>query len=260
MPDLVQRWVTGDAEAGEALYRAYFARVRSFIATRGVKDVDAEDIAQEALIAGLEGLRGGAQPDQLTGWIMGIAKHIQARRTRLLLKDLESIDPRQRSAPSRVIRKEMDDVLHGTLKSLSGLDRQVLELAHRSGLSRKEIAERLDVEVKAIHSRMERVEGKLREALSRHFTTLALGKLERRGVSLDQIEGLRPLFRDPVILRHLEELPEEMAARRLGVPVTTLRARLRSAYELLGSDEAPDFAKARAESRKRHPKGPRPAT
>ncbi len=249
MPDLVQRWAAGDAEAGEALYRGYFARVREFLAGRGVKEADAEDIAQEALIAGLDGLREGAMPRQLTGWIMGIARHLQARRTRLLLRDLETADPRQRSAQSRVIRREMHDVLHSTLKSLSAADRQVLDLAHRGGLSRKEIAEKLKLDVDAVQSRMARAEERLREALSRHFTTLAVGTMEGRTVLLEAILALRPMFREPVILRRLEELPEELAARRLGVPVPTLRARLHSAYELLGVDEASDFSKAREEHR-----------
>lgn len=250
MPDLVQRWVAGDAEAGEALYRDYFSRVRRYLAGRGVKEVDAEDIAQEALIAGLEGLREGAMPEEVTGWIMGIARHLQARRTRLILRDLETADPRQRSAQSKVIRQEMNAVLAATLKSLSEPDRRVLDLAHRAGLSRKEIAEELEVDVDAVHSRMARAEEKLREALSRHFTTLAVGRLQGQEIPLEAIQGLRPMFRDPVVLRHLEDLPEQVAARRLNVPVPTLRARLRSAYELLGADAVPDFAPARRAYRK----------
>ena len=250
MPDLVQRWAAGDPKAGEALYRGYFSRVRDYIAGRGAKDADAEDIAQEALIAGLEGLREGAVPEQLTGWIMGIARHLQARRTRLVFRDLEAADARQSSAQSKVIRREMNDVLSSTLKTLPASDRRVLDLAHRAGLSRKEIAEELEVDVDAVHSRMGRAEEKLREALSKHFTTLALGRLQGRLVSLEAVLALRPMFRDPLILRHLEDLPEEAAARRLGIPAPTLRARLRSAYELLGFDEAPDFSHARRAHRK----------
>ena len=251
MPDLVQRWAAGDAEAGEALYRGYFGRVCHYMATRGVKEVDAEDIAQEALLAGLEGLRDGALPEQLTGWIMGIARHLQSKRTRLILGEVEKLDPTMRSAQSKVIRREMDEVLSATLKSLTPADREVLDLLHRSDLSRKEVAERLEVDVEAVHSRMVRVEDKLREALSRHFTTLAVRRFGVPEVPLEAVLALRPIFREPVVLRHLEDLPEEVAARRLGLPAATLRARLRSAYELLGEDEAPDFSKAREEYRKR---------
>lgn len=250
MGDLIERWASGDESAGEALYRDYFERVRDFIATRGVAPADADDIAQDALLAGLEGLRDGAQPEQFTGWIMGIAKHLQSKRTRLLLSDIDRADPRQRGAGSLLIRKEMSDLLRATLKSLTPADRRVLDLFHRAGLSRKEIAERLKVDVDAIHSRLDRLRGKLRDALSNHFTTLAVRRLEGQGVSIDAIRSLRPLFRESVTLRHLEDLTEAEAARRLNIPASTLRARLKSAYELLGFDEAPDFSKAREAYRK----------
>lgn len=245
MSGLIERWAGGDEAAGEKLYRDYFTRVRDFIATRGAKDADADDIAQEALIAGLDGLRDGAQPEALTGWIMGIAKHIQARRTRLLLDDLDRADPRERGAGSRVIREEMGELLRSTLRSLSDTDRRVLDLAHRAGLSRKEIADKLHVDVDAIYSRLERVRGRMREALSKHFTTLVVRRLEDKGPSIEAVRALRPLFREAVTLRHLERLTESEAARRLGVPAATLRARLSSAYELLGFEEAPDFSRAR---------------
>ena len=249
MANLIERWGAGDESAGEALYRDYFSRVRDFIGARGAKEADAEDIAQEALIAGLEGLREGAQPEQLTAWIMGIARHVQARRTRLLLHESDRADPRQRGAGSMLIRKEMSDLLSSTLSQLSEADRKVLDLSQRLGLTRKEIAEKMDVDVEAIHSRLERLRGKLRESLSKHFTTLAMRRMEARGTSMDAIRSLRPLFREPVILRHLDDLTEAEAARRLEVPAATLRARLRSAYELLGHDEAPDFSQARKEYR-----------
>ena len=53
MDDLIARWVAGDAAAGEELYRRYYHRVKEFVIKRGATIVDAVDIAQEALIAGL---------------------------------------------------------------------------------------------------------------------------------------------------------------------------------------------------------------
>lgn len=50
--------------------------------------------------------------------------------------------------------------------------------------------------------------------------------------------------------RHLEDLSEDAAALRLGIPAATLRARLRSACEILGVDAAADFSAAREEHRK----------
>ena len=62
MDDLIARWVAGDAAAGEELYRRYYHRVKEFIIKRGAHIVDAEDVAQEALIAGLDGLKAGLKP------------------------------------------------------------------------------------------------------------------------------------------------------------------------------------------------------
>lgn len=249
MADLIERWATGDEAAGEALYRDYFTRVRDFMTIRGLKALDAEEVAHEALAAGLEGLRDGARPEEWTAWIMGIAKHVQAKRRPLVLPLLSAEDSRSPSARSQVIRKEMSALLGAELKELSATDRRMLDLAHRAGLSRKEIAEKLEVDVEAIHSRFDRVIGKLKGALSKHFTELSMRGPEARGVSMADIHALRPLFRQPMILRHLEGKSEEEAARHLAIPLATLRARLQSGYELLGRGGAPDFSRAREEHR-----------
>ena len=72
--------------------------------------MDAEDIAQEAMIAGLEGLSAGARPDRLTHWLLGIARHLSFRRKRQESDPaLEHVvDPKRRSARSMAIRREMD--------------------------------------------------------------------------------------------------------------------------------------------------------
>ena len=71
--------------------------------------------------------------------------------------------------------------------------------------------------------------------------------MEKRPVGLEAIQKLRPAFRRAITTRHLEDLPEPEAARRLEVPIPTLKARLTSAYEMLGGA---DFTKAREEYQK----------
>jgi len=56
--DLIDRWVAGDPGAAEEIYRVYYRRAREFARTLGARLNDAEDIAQEAPIAWLEGLKG----------------------------------------------------------------------------------------------------------------------------------------------------------------------------------------------------------
>lgn len=251
MDDLIARWVAGEEPAAEELYRAYFSRVTGFLRRRGFHSQDAEDLAQEAMIAGLDGLKAGKKPDHLTKWLYGVARNLAKNRTVLRLdNDLDQEDPAQRSARSLVIRSEMKDLLDRTLESLTEKEREIIDLYHRSDLSQKEIGERLDLPPDAVHGRFSRARQRLREALSRHFTTIVASRLEARpSVSLADIQALRPGFRSVVTAVHLEELSPEQAAAKLGVPQATLRARLRSAYELLGDDDAPDFSKAREDYR-----------
>lgn len=254
MDELIDRWAAGEAAAAEALYRKYFERVQEFLKRRGCGAHDAEDLAQEAMIAGLDGLKGGKRPDKLTHWLFGIARHLSRRRTRLRLgDDLDREDPAQRTARSVVIRREMRDLLERTMKSLTPGEREILDLSHRAGLSRKEIGERLDLPPEAVHARFQRARGRLREALADHFTTIVASRLKSAPVSLADVQALRPGFRSAVTAVHLEELSPDQAALKLGVPLATLRARLRSAYEMLGGDEAPDFGRAREEFRRTRP-------
>ncbi len=251
MDDLIARWVAGEDAAAEELYRTYYGRVKEFLKHRGFRAQDAEDLAQEAMIAGLDGLRAGKKPDHLTKWLYGVARNLSKNRTVLHLEnDLDPEDPEQRTARSLVIRREMDDLLRRTLNSLTAKEREIIDLYHRSGLTQKEIAERLDLPPDAVHARFQRARLRLREALSQHFTTIVASRLERAPVSLADVQALRPGFRAVVAAVHLEELSPEQAALRVGVPLATLRARLRSAYEILGYDEPPDFSKAREEHRR----------
>src|SRR6185503_844681 len=100
MDKIIAQWVAGDAAAADQLYRHYFHRVKEFIVKRGATIVDAEDVAQEALIAGLEGLKAGRKPERLTHWLLGIARHLSFDRERTPSDAHldEIVDPKRRSA------------------------------------------------------------------------------------------------------------------------------------------------------------------
>jgi RNA polymerase sigma factor (sigma-70 family) len=249
MDEIIARWVAGDAAAAELLYRHYFHRVREFIIKRGASIVDAEDVAQEALIAGLEGLKAGRKPERLTHWLLGIARHLSFGLERAPSDDHleEIVDPKRRSAKSMVIRREMDALLARALEEMSPNDRQIVDLRYRAGLSRKEIADRLELSMDTIHTRCERAHARIREALSRHFTTVVLERLESRAVRLEDIRALRPAFRQVIVTKHLKGLSDREAALSLQLPEATYRARLGSAYEILRCDPQADFSKAREE-------------
>jgi RNA polymerase sigma-70 factor (ECF subfamily) len=249
MDEIIARWIAGDAAAAEELYRQYFHRVREFIIKRGAHIVDAEDIAQEAMIAGLDGLKGGSRPDRLTHWLLGIARHLSYQKPRpVSSRELEDVvDPRRRSAKSMAIRREMEGLLERALERMTPNDRQVVDLHYRAGLSRKEIAERLDLPIEVVHARCDRTRSRLRAALSRHFTTIALTKMETEAVALKEIRELRPAFRQVILAKHLKGLNDREAASFLQLPEATFRARLASAYEILGRSADADFSEAREE-------------
>ena len=248
MDEIIARWVAGDAAAAEELYSAYYHRVKEFIVKRGANLVDAEDIAQEALIAGLEGLKAGRKPERLTLWLFGIARHVSCRRW--LPTDDEAlgqdVDTRRRSAKSMAVRREMNALLERALEKMTPCDREIVDLHYRAGLSRKEIADRLDLPMEAIHARCDRAHSRLRAALSRHFTTVTLADLDS-GISLQDIRTLRPAFRQVITAKHLQGLSDGEASLRLQLPQATFRARLQSAYEILKCDPQADFSKAREE-------------
>lgn len=260
MDDLIGRWLAGDRAAGDELYQSYFLRVKEFVIKLGETVNDAEEVAQRAILAGLEGIQAGNRPDRLTYWILGIARNINARRTRLECRDdLSERSGLLPSSQTQTVRREMNGLLEKTLEGLTERDREMLDLLHRQNLSRKEVAERLDIPVGALHARCERAYARMRSTLSRHFTTLALTGLGRAPVTLEEIQALRPSFRQAVIARHLEDLSESEAALRAEVPVGTLRARLKSAYELLKCEAGADFAGAK-EAWKKEKAAVRPAS
>ncbi|HKS17389.1 MAG TPA: sigma factor-like helix-turn-helix DNA-binding protein, partial [Planctomycetota bacterium] len=80
---------------------------------------------------------------------------------------------------------------------------------------------------------------RLRAFLSGHFTTMVLAG---NPPTMERVMSLRPSFRAAFLARHVEELPPEKAAAKLGIPVATLEERLSFAYETLGCSERTDFA------------------
>ena len=198
--------------------------MKEFIIKRGAHIVDAEDIAQEALIAGLEGLKAGSKPDRLTHWLLGIARHLSFRQKR---QDSDPalehvVDPKRRSAKSMAIRREMDVLLAQTLEGMTPNDREIVDLLYRAQLTRKEISDRLEIPIEAVHARCDRAHSRLRAALSRHFTTVTLTKLDPSTVALEDIRALRPAFRQVIIARHLRGLSDRDASRELQLPESTL--------------------------------------
>jgi RNA polymerase sigma factor (sigma-70 family) len=246
--DLLDRWLRGDEAAGEVLCARYLARAKDFADRIAGREFDADEIAAEAVAAGLEGLRGGSRPDRMTAWLHGIIRNlirhrIRDKQARAVLPDRPA--PVPAGIPTRAARREQEQLLDELLPRLTPKEREVIHL-FRKGLNREDIAKRLGIDVNAVNARFKRAFRQLREGFSKKFTTLVV-RTCRTSVTWGEIRNLRPSFRQAVIVRHLEGKRRSDAARQLGIPPDTLDARLQTAYEVLRCDESADFAAARAE-------------
>lgn len=251
MEDLIARCLAGDGEAANELCRAYHVRLREYAVSRGASLVDAEDIAQDSLVAALQGLGQGRRPERLTWWLLGIARNMHRNLRRPVLggpiEEGRIAGAAHSSARTLAVKREMNALLDRSLSKLSPADRDLLRMLHHEGLSRKEISDKLGVESGALHARVERAHARLRESVEGHFTTVAQRRLKAVPLQLETIRALRPAFRQVVQILHLEGLSEDAACEKLGLPKATFRARLRSAYASLKCDAATDYSKAREE-------------
>ncbi len=248
MEKLIDRWISGREGAAEELYDRYLFRVREFLFTLGARRGDAEEIAHEAMVAAMETVKKGKRPDRFTHWVLGISRNMYFRRSRRGLGHItDAVDPAARGARTLAVRREMKDLLERMLEELPRKDQQILDLLHRKGFTRREVAAKLGMTMEAVHARCERVHERLRGELARHVTTVALQGGVPPLVSLDDIRALRPAFRSVLIARHFEGQKDAEASAKLSIPEATLRARLKSAYEMLGCDEDTDFSRAREE-------------
>lgn len=254
---LLERWIRGDREAGGEICRRYYDRALRFAMRITGRETDAEDLAQQAMAEGLEGLRKGTRPDRFTNWLLGIVRNSASRewiRDRRERGDAGAAGIGKESPragpPTQFVGEEMDAVLRSALERLPAEDRDVLRVRVQERLGREEAAEELGIRLWQLDHRQARALAELRTELSRHFTTLVLTG-PSGPVTLGAIETLRPSFRRAVELRHLEEKSPEAVAAELGVPLRTVAARLRHAYEKLGFGPDADFGPARRAYRER---------
>ena len=129
---------------------------------------DAADAVQEALIALWQ---FGSVPEHLRPWLIRTVIHrsLHSRRSRLRRARWEDLGGGTVMScafcdPERDLEiRDLLDVLDKALASLSAEQRRVIELRDLDGLEYQEIAERLDVPVGTVRSRLNRARARVRE-------------------------------------------------------------------------------------------------
>jgi RNA polymerase sigma-70 factor (ECF subfamily) len=161
---LVDRAKQGDGEAFDALARAAGDRCMA-IACRILRDTDlAEDAVQAALITAWRELRTLRDPDAFEPWLHRILTHAcyaEARRRRRWSAAIRMLPDEATSSPDDTLTVHDRDQLERAFKRLTLEQRAVLVFHHYLGLPVSDVADRLDIPIGTVKSRL-------------HFATAAL--------------------------------------------------------------------------------------
>lgn len=161
--DVLRRLATGDREAVAELYDRHAARVLG-LAYRIVRNSsDAEDVVQEVFsqawrtAPNYEASRG-----TVAGWLLMMARTRaidrvrarQARRDAGVEPDPETTPSTAASVPEQIIANQQTARIRGAMADLPVEQRAALELAYFEGLTQSEIAERLQIPLGTVKTRI----------------------------------------------------------------------------------------------------------
>ena len=173
MADLMQRIAEhGDADAFNELFQSFAPRVKSYMMRQGADPTTAEELAQETLLmvwrkAALYSRDKGSP----STWIFTIARNLRIDRLRREVPwqelpdghdEIKSDDP----TPEEIVSsRERQERTQTALATLPDDQRSVVALSYLEGLSHSEIAERLNLPLGTVKSRMRLAYQKIREAV-----------------------------------------------------------------------------------------------
>jgi len=173
MPDLLQQVaIHRDVDAFRQLYQAYAPRVKSYMIRQGADANTAEELAQETLLtvwrkaALYSGEKGSA-----TTWIFTIARNLRIDRLRREVLWQELPEGHDETASSDILpdeavsEAERRGRVQRAMSTLPEDQLEVVNLSYIDGLSHSEIAEKLDLPLGTVKSRMRLAYQKIREAV-----------------------------------------------------------------------------------------------
>jgi RNA polymerase sigma-70 factor (ECF subfamily) len=173
--DLVALCVEGDGAAFQELAGRYYRPVCGFLYKKLQQADLVEDLAQETFLEAFQALRGGRPPEQLAGWLFGIAHNRCGkyfRRKKLSL--FPANEPPDVAASAFVsAQEELEEqqktmaMLENGLAGLSEETRKLLDMKHRQGMTCEQIAQALGQPVGTIKSQLSRTYKLLRARMSK---------------------------------------------------------------------------------------------
>jgi RNA polymerase sigma factor (sigma-70 family) len=177
--ELVDRAKKGDRESFDALARMTGDRCMA-IAYRILRDADqAEDAVQAALIIAWRQLRSLRDPNAFEPWLHRIVTnecYAEARRGRRMSAEIRLLHPAGSADSADISRINDRDQLDRAFRKLTIEQRAVLVFHHYLGLSLPEVADRLDIPLGTVKSRMFHAISALRASVEADDRTPLLSK------------------------------------------------------------------------------------
>ena len=167
---LLARVAAGDREAFALFFERYAAKVKSYLVRLGARGAQAEDLAQDAMVAVWRRAASfdGAKAKAST-WMFVIARNAWIDRLRREKVELayrgyvEAPEQSSDEAPDdAAARVQTEEQMRAALDVLSEEQRQVVQLAFYEDSPHSEIAERLDLPLGTVKSRLRLALNKLR--------------------------------------------------------------------------------------------------
>jgi RNA polymerase sigma-70 factor (ECF subfamily) len=176
---LVRRALAGDREAFDQIMETAAPALFRFASGRLNRDRETtREIVQATLVKVVENLDSFRGESRLLSWMCGICRfeilaHYRKKRHDAAHQEVDEASPRVRAAletaqgrpddaPTRIERQERADLVHLVLDHLPSHYAQALEWKYIEGLPVQEIADRLEVGLKAAESILTRARGAFR--------------------------------------------------------------------------------------------------
>jgi RNA polymerase sigma factor (sigma-70 family) len=165
---LADRIRDGDRAAEDEFVARYYGRVLVMCQVRLGDPEIALDLAQEAIIGALRGVRDGRlnAHEHLAAYLLGTARNLINNhfRSEKAVVELTSDPTSNRPIADEIVeRNEQVSIVHEVIAQLEPVDRSILRMTLTEGMKPSEIAKRLGMKPELVRKRKSRAVRRVRE-------------------------------------------------------------------------------------------------
>jgi len=170
--ELLERWRSGDAVSGEALFERYYAMLERFFLNKVARG--AQDLVQETFMRCVERRERIRDNDRFRMYMFAIAYNVLAAHLRERYRGEREIDLSKVSVcdvmpgPSSLVARHREHRL--LLKALRAIpidDQVILELHYWEQLTTHQMADVIGIPVGTVRGRLQRARARLEETIQR---------------------------------------------------------------------------------------------